>query len=213
MPAIEHIPAIRDLKPKTLIDVGANKGQFSLVARYLFSQVEIHAFEPLHSQLLQYKRVVKGPVIHYSVALGAETAQSIFYVTSRADSSSLLRPDKALQGHLGVKTVSTTIVAVKRLFEVVDFAKLSRPLVIKIDVQGGELDVLKGVDSGLDFVDAVYCEVSFKKLYEQQPLADEIRDYLECRGFMLKGTYNETPSSSRTPLQADFLFVRAPGLV
>src|SRR5947209_386367 len=47
VPAVEHIDAIESLKPRTLIDVGANKGQFSVVARYLFPKVVIHAFEPL----------------------------------------------------------------------------------------------------------------------------------------------------------------------
>jgi hypothetical protein len=36
MPAVEHIEALKLISPKTLIDVGANEGQFSIVARHLF---------------------------------------------------------------------------------------------------------------------------------------------------------------------------------
>ena len=91
MPAVEHIQAIKTLHPKTLIDVGANKGQFSLIARYLFPDIEIHAFEPLEKERSLFSSVVHGNTKLYPVALAAETSTREFFVASRRDSSSLLR--------------------------------------------------------------------------------------------------------------------------
>ena len=144
MPAVEHVDAIKRLSPKTLIDIGANKGQFSLVARYLFPQIEIHAFEPLERERKLLASVISKPITIYEFALGELEGEATFFVTSRADSSSLLKPGASQEAAYGVGLSSTITVPVARLVDLVDVRHLPRPILMKADVQGGELAVFKG---------------------------------------------------------------------
>ena len=206
MPTIEHIEAIERLAPKSLIDVGANKGQFSIVARRLFPDIEIHAFEPLETERKRLQSVVGKPVRLYATALGDAHGEATFFVTSRLDSSSLFQPGAGQEAAYGVVTQSSIRVPVARLSESFDISTLPRPILLKLDVQGGELDVLHGAEEILSSIDMIYCEVSFVQLYEGQPLATEITHYLAQRGFALKGVFNQSVTREFGPTQADFLF-------
>jgi FkbM family methyltransferase len=208
MPTVEHIAALRSLKPRTVVDVGANKGQFSLVAHYLFPDAQIHAFEPLESERRIYQSVISAPVRLHSVALGAEKGTADFFVASRADSSSLLAPGKGQEAAYGVGLSSTTTVPVDRLENVVNAAELATPVLLKLDVQGAELQVLRGAEGILPRVDAIYCEVSFVELYERQPKASAIVSFLDRHGFTLSGVFNLSVTRRFGPTQADFLFCR-----
>jgi FkbM family methyltransferase len=208
MPTIEHVEAIRGLSPKTLIDVGANKGQFSVMARELFPDLEILAFEPLGAESKQLTKVVRQPMTLYRTALGRARGTATFFVASRADSSSLLEPNGKQLAVYQVSKKEEIRVPVAQLTEVIDLARLRRPILLKIDVQGAELEVLKGAESQLSLIDAIYCEVSFVELYNGQPLADEITSYLSAHGFSLRGVFNQSVTDKFGPTQADFLFSR-----
>jgi FkbM family methyltransferase len=207
MPAVEHIDALKRLKPKTLIDVGANKGQFSLIARHLFPEIQIHAFEPLEGERELYKAVVSEPVEVHSTALSDVTGDAKFFITSRSDSSSLLRPGANQQTAYGVVQSSEGTVPVARLDEFFHPWNLARPTLLKLDVQGAELRVLRGAERVLSLIDAVYCEVSFVELYEDQPRADEIVAFLARADFTLRGAFNLSCTSKFGPTQSDFLFL------
>jgi len=209
MPGVEHIKALAWVDIGSVIDVGANKGQFSLVVRSLFPDVEIHAFEPLETEFEKFRSVVVGPVKHYAMALGAEAAEAKFYVTSRADSSSLFKPGKDHEQLYGVSLSSSKTVPVVRLADAIDVRTLAAPVLMKLDVQGGELDVLKGAAEILPFIDTIYTEASFVSLYEHQPLAGEIIGFLAEHGFTLRGVFNHSVAPEVGPTQADFLFVKA----
>ena len=209
MPGVEHLKALAFMDIGSVIDVGANKGQFSLVVRSLFPDVEIHAFEPLETEFQIFKSVVAGPVKHYAMALGAEPAEAKFYITSRPDSSSLFKPGKDHEQLSGVTVTSSKTVPVVRLNDAIDVRTLTAPVLMKLDVQGGELDVLKGAADILPFIDTIYTEASFLALYEHQPLAGEIIAFLAEHGFALRGVFNHSVEPGVGPTQADFLFVRA----
>jgi hypothetical protein len=86
---------------------------------------------------------------------------------------------------------------------------LESPALLKIDVQGGELDVLSGSDDLLGCFDAVYVECSYLQMYEGQPLVEDINDWMGERGFRMSGVYNQHNDRQRGAVQADFLFTRA----
>lgn len=205
----EHLDALRGCTPQSVLDVGANKGQFSLAVRSLFPGTIIHAFEPLPAAADTYARVfADDPLVHlHRVAIGAERARVPFYVTDRADSSSLLRPGAGQEAAFGVVQTSEIEVDVVPLADVVDLSTLPRPLMLKIDVQGAELQVLRGI-ADLGSIDVVYVEASFVELYEGQALFDEVRDHLTAHGFRFERTFHEDHTKEFGRTQADCLFVR-----
>jgi len=208
MPAVEHLLALELLNPQTVIDVGANKGQFSLAVRYLYPSAKIHAFEPLRAERAVYKSVVSGPAQIHPVALGAKKGSADFFITVNADSSSLLPPARNQTEAYGTLLSTKTSVSVERLSDALSSEELIGPVLLKMDVQGAELQVLEGAEEVLPLIDALYSEVSFVQLYMGQPTASAIISFLERRGFILRGCFNTSFTSRFGPTQSDILFLR-----
>jgi len=82
-----------------------------------------------------------------------------------------------------------------------------RKALLKIDVQGFELQVLHGAGGSLKLFDAVYVECSFIELYEGQALADAVESYLRIHGFQLAAMENVILQGVK-PIQADLMFLR-----
>ena len=108
----------------------------------------------------------------------------------------------------GTQEVATQTVEVRTLDDFADELRAGGPSLLKIDVQGAELDVLRGGQEVLQTFQWVYLEMSFVELYDGQPLADEIVDELRTRGFELTGT-GVPPISDGRPVQVDALFERS----
>jgi FkbM family methyltransferase len=209
---IEHLEAISFCAPVTLIDIGANKGQFSTAVRGLRPEAVIHAFEPLPAAADRYAAVFRGDSLTHlhRFAIGAESGTSTFFVADREDSSSLLRPGSGQHEAYGVSAKEQIKVEVRPLGSVIDLAALPSPVLLKIDVQGTELDVLKGIES-LEPFNFIYVELSFVVLYEGQCLFEDVRAHLAGRGFSLRGVFNQSVTLAFGPTQADCLFVRDEG--
>jgi FkbM family methyltransferase len=207
--AIEQLDAIDWCQARTLIDVGANKGQFSLAFRGLVPGGTIHAFEPLPAAAARFEGVFAGDdkVTLHRCAIGAKRTQATFFVADREDSSSLLELGAGQKEAFAVSGKSQIEVAVRPLEDEIDLPALQGPIMLKIDVQGGELAVLEGI-AALERIDAIYVELSFVELYVGQPLFEDVRAHLAGRGFVLRGVFNQAFTAAFGPTQADCLFVR-----
>lgn len=209
--SVEHeaIPLRSDFR--TVIDAGANRGQFALFAARRFPQAALLCFEPLDVPRNKLERVL-GQTRRLSVfdaALGARSESAEFHVSTADDSSSLLPiGHRQRDAFPGTAERTTIIVQVRRLDEVVTPADLTPPVLLKIDVQGGELGVLQGTDSVFGSIDAVLVEASFIELYAGQALIDEIWGFFRLKGFTCRGVWSVTYGSGQECLQGDFLFAR-----
>ena len=76
----------------------------------------------------------------------------------------------------------------------------------KIDVQGFELEVLKGCEDILGKFAYAYIECSFTELYAGQALAYQIISWLEARKFNFTGIYNIGYDNFGKAVQGDFFF-------
>lgn len=212
--AVEHSSFLRTSHYRTVLDAGANKGQFALAARHHFPDAKIVAFEPLQKPAEILKAVFRNDpnFALLPVALGMNSGEFEIHLSRREDSSSIL-PIGQLQQEIfpGTEEVGIQSVRVERLDSAVNFEGLPRPLLLKIDVQGYELALLCGAERALRYVDGIYVELSFVRLYESQPLAFEIVAWLAERQFNLEGVYNVTFSQNGTAVQADFFFLKSGG--
>lgn len=210
--AVEH-PHLKVLcgDVRTVVDIGANRGQFALMARHCFPLARIVAFEPLARPADQFKRVFNGDknVTLHRVAIGTHAHEAAIHLSARDDSSSLL-PILDLQDDIfpGTKEVGTLKVTVAPLNQYLGPADIQSPALLKLDVQGYELKVLEGCQQLLSSFDHVYLELSFMELYQGQALAYQIIDYLRMQHFELCGAYNLTYDAAGRSVQGDFLFAR-----
>lgn len=210
--AVEHESMLANYPIKTLIDVGANVGQFSLAAKVSNAFLAIHAFEPLPQPAKSFKALFcDDPQVElHEVALGEHSANTEMNVSNRVDSSSLLEiSDAQLDAFPGTHAVGKQTVTVLPLAEVLAVESLTKPIMLKIDVQGFEDQVLKGCSNELAEMSYVYVEASFKELYTSQVLVTDILSMLFTYGFTLEGIYNSTQDHEGIPIQADFLFKKA----
>jgi FkbM family methyltransferase len=203
---------IQNVAPKTVIDVGANTGQFSSVAGALLPEAKIYAFEPIEACRRKAMRRMRGNAAFqcFNVALGAAPETREFNVSSFAESSSFLSMSKIHReafpwtgGHQKAE------VEVVTLDSFVSELELIPPVFLKVDVQGFEMAVLRGASKLLESVSIVLIETAYQELYEGQPLFHEIYDYLSSRGFTYAGSVqNMVHPNTGEVLQSDSLFMR-----
>lgn len=195
----------------SVVDVGANKGQFALAARRWAPRARVISFEPLSRPAKIFREVFsRDPYVTlHQVAIGRESGQSAIHVSRKDDSSSLL-PISELQEKLfpGTAERTTELVRVEPLHDLVSSREVVAPALLKLDVQGFEIAALQGCDRLLGRFDYVYAECSFVELYSGQSLAHQVVEYLGDRGFRLKGVYNMTYDYVGVAVQGDFLFSR-----
>jgi FkbM family methyltransferase len=209
---VEHEEALGALKLRTVVDVGANRGQFSLFARHTFPAARIVSLEPLAAPAARFRRVFANEprVTLHNAALGPETGQSTMHVSGHDDSSSLL-PITATQGRLfrGTDEVRTEAVRTGPLSEFLDGSSIEEPALLKLDVQGYELEALRACGELLDKFAYVCAEGSFIELYKGQVLADELVAWLRERGYELVRSYGAISDENGRTIQADMLFERS----
>jgi len=210
-PSIEHRAVLRSLKIDRLIDVGGNRGQFSLMTRLEHPGLPIHAFEPLPGEAAVYREVFSGDpaVMLHEMALGEVAGTAELHLSRRADSSSLL-PIGEMQSKLFPSTdeIGTLKVRVATLDDLADVWGPARNALLKLDVQGFELSVLKGARRALRNCAYVYAECSEVPLYTGQALFPEVADFLAGEGFKPVRRANDQFADGRL-VQADHLFARA----
>jgi FkbM family methyltransferase len=208
---IEHAGALAGRSFASVVDVGANRGQFTLFAAGLYPQARIFAFEPLPGPYAVLARIAAGHerIQTFRAAIGPHVATAHIHLMHPDDCSSLLAPT-GRQTALFPRTrlAGTLPVEMAPLHAFVGPGDLSAPGLLKLDVQGSELAALKGCAALLDRFAAVYVECSFVPLYADQPLADEVLAHLCERGFRLAGVYNLAHDREGRAVQADFLCER-----
>ncbi|WP_276965161.1 FkbM family methyltransferase, partial [Metallibacterium scheffleri] len=189
----------------------ANRGQFALVSRHCYPDARIVSFEPLPEPAAIFRQVFASDarVLLHACAIADKAGTTHMHVSARDDSSSLL-PIGSEQTRIfpGTAEVALAQIEMRRLEDVLQRADIAAPALLKLDVQGYELQALRGCETLLDAFAWVYCECSFVELYAGQALADEVIAWLRERRFGLLGAYNMAFDHAGRAVQADFLFGR-----
>lgn len=209
LPAVEHHRVHFGHEFRTVVDVGASRGQFALFALKKWPAAEVICFEPIPDAAESLHRALGGRVVIHRTALGSEDSTHTLNLSAKDDSSSLLKFAAQAAQYPGTGSVGVVDVPVRTLASHLG-PDLQDPILLKIDVQGYELEVLRGSLPQLERVDEVLCECSFLELYEGQPMASEVISFLAAAGFTLVGVYGMSQSMEGGQMQADFLFRRSP---
>jgi FkbM family methyltransferase len=160
-----------------VIHIGAHYGEE--VSNYVNLGIkDIVLFEPLEKNFEVLKNNVSelnANITGYCVALGNKNQNvNMFLSSNNLESSSVLKPKIHLDLHPDVLFSGEELVEMKRL----DDFSFNNYNFINLDVQGYEMEVLKGAEKTLENIDYLYCEVNRNEVYEGNAYIEEIDEYL-----------------------------------
>lgn len=212
--SFEVLSNLKQLIPEvnTIIDVGANSGQFSKAATHFYPEASIHTFEPLPDLFSKItKKFSSSPKIKlYNVALGNENGVIQFNQNKYGHISSIL--DISKENIHYPKTdndLSKIQVRINSLDSLNIMKQNSGISLLKLDVQGYELEVLKGSKETMQMLNYVIIEANLEQLYTNQPTFTQINSYLNEKGFELKGMLDFNLGHKNKYIEIDLLYKNA----
>lgn len=207
---------LRGTKMATVIDVGANRGQFASEALRAFSAAHLHCVEPLPEPfklLAQWASQQGGDrVFLYQTAVGDYCGVAeLFEHVDHSPSSSILQ-----RTEVSTAIFPQTCRQMKHVMPITTLDNwraslsppLARPLLLKIDVQGYETHVLRGARDLLTTVDYCILEVSMLQFYEGQASFAELVSLLAAANLVYSGNINQFHAKDGSVLFVDALFKR-----
>ena len=178
---------LRDGGIDVLVDVGANNGAWAAAARQAGFAGRIESFEPQSSA---YDELVQRAATDTSwrshkLALSDHGGTESFHISPEAMASSLLPLGLQAELEPGHAYTESETVQTARLDDL-QVVEPSESVYLKVDVQGHELEVLKGARETIEqHCAAVELELSFVPLYRGQALAHDLMAWMAERGFRL----------------------------
>jgi len=200
---------------RTVFDVGANEGQSARNFLELFPDSKIYSFEPLpeaYTSLEALARLHKR-IVPLKVALGAENGAAVLNQNALNATSSVLSVSPSSGAFVSGSALSTqrrVDIRIATLDAVAAEHRIDSIDLLKIDVQGYELEVLKGASQMLSAgrIRAIVLEVNFAPLYERQASFQDINTLLKSHGFGLSCFYDFAFSTQNQLMWCDALFCR-----
>lgn len=203
---------LKEMNINTVLDIGANEGQFALLIRELLPQATICSFEPIpgcYATLVENfnnDRAFKA----FNVAIGDKEELMEMNINDFSPSSSLLEIDELHVENFKHTAHSTKQkIQVKTLDGLQKELPLTKPYLVKIDTQGYEDKVISGGQQVLAGAAVIFIELSYQSLYKSQTLFDDIYKELVRLGFQYHGNFEELLSPvNGTVLQSDGIFIK-----
>jgi FkbM family methyltransferase len=188
----------------TVLDVGANRGQYYQRLRAAGFPGVIVSFEPNPDAYAALHEVgARDPRWRgMRAALGREARPAQLKITRNSEFSSFHPPrsgTELVDG--GITVIGVETVSMHSLADLWDALGLgqSRPF-LKLDVQGFELEVLEGTGDRLAQLAGIQVEVAIEPLYQGQPALSDVLPYLLTRGFAVQGVLEGYRDQARDAL-------------
>jgi FkbM family methyltransferase len=184
-----------------VIDVGANAGQFAKMARYCWPTATIESFEPDADAAARFRSLFArdAKVLLHEQGLGATEAVVTMHRGSRTEQNSVLVEIDAPSN--GAFTINITTL------DQVTLAAAQNKRLLKLDVQGYELEVLHGAKALLRQTDYVLVELSLADIFKNGARIEEVWALLRANAFSfnrIMDTYHDPSTGLVT--QMDVLF-------
>lgn len=159
---------------KVFYDIGANVGAFSFAAA--LNGFRVYAFEPSFSTFAAFCENIllnkyESKIIPFCIALGSKTGMTEFTYRS-------LLPGEVCHTFEKAKNKSSQYVLGYRLDDFIENFALPRPQRIKIDVDGYEYEVLKGMEKTLKRPELESLQIEI-----EEPLKESVFTVLAKNGF------------------------------
>lgn len=191
---------------ETIIDIGANNGQFLKAAHHFFPKTFIYSFEPIPKLFQKIIKFKSKNINVFNIAVGNSTGEFDFHLNSYSHVSSFLDISKENKTYPkdSIETIRVKQDTLDNISKSIDIKGVT---LLKLDVQGFEMEVLKGGASIIKtHVNYIIIEANFVKLYENQPTFTELNSYLNELGFELKTMLDFNFGKDKSYIEADFLY-------
>ncbi len=207
--SLELLELLKPSEINVIYDIGANVGTWTLLAKSIFPQAEVHAFEPLQQHSVAFRATTRSlSNVHlHQIALGDCDGHAEMNVMSFSDASSILHMQPEISEKHGIKAESIEKVPLERLDGFIERKNLPNPDIIKLDIQGYELVALTGAKAALNCSKAVITEVSFCNFYSGQADFHKLVSFLADHGFSISA-FGHGIGVAKELTQADVLFVK-----
>lgn len=211
-PAADKLSCLHNLNIKSVLDIGANTGQFAKEIRGVLPEAQIYSFEPLKEcfEKLNENMKTDKKFRSFNFALGEKEEKIEMHKSAYTPSSSILEmaeAHKTMFPH--TKEHQSEKIEVKTLDGLSPSLNLQKEILIKVDVQGFEDKVIAGGRETFKKARAVIIENSFVELYKGQPLFDDIYEKLKELGFSYRGSLEEkVDRATGKIISEDSLFVK-----
>jgi FkbM family methyltransferase len=181
----------------TIFDVGANKGQSSKVYLKDFPDAHIYCFKG------------NERVYCHQLALGSGKRQATMTMQGSSDMFFLLDQSKESLRNTDTVTESVSLVTIDEFCE---SNKIDHISYLKIDTEGGDLEVLKGSNAMLSEqkIDLVEVEAGMNPSNERHVPCENLKSFLESHGYFLFGIYKqmyEWPTRKPYLRRSNLLFI------
>ncbi|MGC1852672.1 MAG: FkbM family methyltransferase, partial [Solirubrobacterales bacterium] len=203
-----------DPRAGLVLDIGANEGDWTAVALQAFAGVEVLAAEPGSEPLtiLRDRFADRSNVMIDPRAVTDATGTATYHRTRASVFASLLPPSADIDDLYPLpgspaEVVETVEVSTVTLDELVGERPVS---LLKLDVQGGELAVLRGGRRVLEHTAAVLIEVLFLPHYEGDTTFPGIHEAMTDLGFVLMDLSRPFRLDEGPALWADACYARLP---
>jgi len=207
--SFEIVSNLKQIAPqlKTILDVGANQGQFQKASNYFYPTASISSFEPIPELYLKLESFKKSRFIkNYNLALGNQEGNLKFNENEYNHSSSFLDINEENNNFPSNKTKKISV-NTTTLDSFSESLEINSPSLLKLDVQGFELEVLKGATNTIKTkIDYIIVETNFEELYKNQPSFTELNTFLNQNGFQLKAMLDCNMGNKLNYIEADFLY-------
>jgi len=206
---LQLLPADLDLRRAFVVDLGANEGDFSAAVLGLAPEARVLAVEPGPGprERLQARLGSNPNVEIRPVAVAGETGTATFRLTAHDHNSSLLRPRPESEERIGGgwAVVQEIEVPTVTLDELVGEQSVD---VLKLDVQGAELDVIAGGRRALARTRAVLLEMNLFSQYEGDATFDALHREMSALGFELTNVATPVTTADGTATFVDGCYAR-----
>ena len=164
----------------TILEIGCHHGSHTLWFLDIFDSPKIFCFEPDPRAALRFKQKIgnRPEISFYEYAISSKNGETTFYMSSGRESElmpedwdysgSIRKPKNHLKVHPWCKFEKTMIVKTKTLDTWCREKAINRIDFIWMDVQGAEIDVIRGGRNALRNTRYLYTEYSNKELYQGQ---------------------------------------------
>lgn len=208
----EHYPSIKStlrylkrwgFDPSTAIDVGAYLGDWTKLFKSIFPASKVLMIEPQKDKFYMLKQVCtsfNGDVSLEMNLLGSEDYKEVVFVQMESGSSVFEEASPYDRKYLKEPLMSLdTLLESYPLFKQLDF--------LKLDVQGYELEVLKGAANLLQHTELVLMEASLIPINHGAPLLFEVMEFMHQKGFRLLDFCSHIRRHDGALWQTDLLFI------